>query len=290
MTRSVLASARAVGLGAMRALRDPRLLARLATPSAGDRERRYEDEATRLLGGAPRTVPIEALLAPDSQVVDQLSFLDDASTVLDLLLLKSLVARSAGRRYLEVGTFRGESAVAVATEASKVVTLSLSEAELVKRGGDQSWIAAHRTFSEGDPRIQHVSTDSRQFDIAKYRGWADVVFIDGDHSREAVEADTATFWPVRERVSGVMVWHDAFSSALEPRWEVLAGISAGLPRDALSGLVHVSNTLCVAWLPGAASLSSLERSYVPRIAFEVRVRVLPDWMSARQRAGHDERR
>jgi hypothetical protein len=268
--------------GAAVTVRDPRLLARLPRLRRGDaREQSIRTTVHSALGGPPRTVPIEVLLRPGPHRLPPLSLLDDASPILDLVLLQSLVARFSACRFFEVGTFRGESAAAVADIAEEVVTLSLPDDLIRQSAGDASVADAVRSFSEGHPRIRHLYGDSRSFDLTEFAGWADVIFIDGDHTRETVASDTRRWWPVRRTEQSIVVWHDGFVTPLSPRWEVLAGIADGLPPEYRGGLVHVSNTLCVAWLPDASELPSLPRSYVPRTAFSVEVALLPNWHSAR---------
>ncbi|HJU88190.1 MAG TPA: class I SAM-dependent methyltransferase, partial [Gemmatimonadaceae bacterium] len=199
-----LRAAAAILRGAMTAIRDPRKLARLTWTSPDERESDYEAEARRLIGGAPRSVPIERVMPLDSAQLDVFSFLDDTSTVLDLMLLRGLLARYERPRYLEIGTFRGESALAAASEGAEVVTISLPDEELRARGAHESWIEAHRTFSQGHPSIRHLHADSQSVDLGPFQNWADVLFIDGDHARLAVEHDTRRFWPVRARNSGVV--------------------------------------------------------------------------------------
>src|SRR5262245_56210995 len=116
-----LRSARAIIRGAMKAARNPRLLARLNALDASERrDQRYRDIVQKELGGPPRTVPIEALLAPTVRRVAPVSLLDDGAAITDLLLLMSLAARVPASRVFEVGTFRGESALAMAATAAEV--------------------------------------------------------------------------------------------------------------------------------------------------------------------------
>lgn len=266
-----LASCKAIARGAARAIRNPRELARLTVARPEELEHRYEAEARELFGELPRAVPIEAVIGHELGKLDTFSFLDDTSTVLDLLLLRGLVRRRPGCRYFEIGTFRGESAVAVADVASEVVTLSLPDDRLLSLGADRSFVAAHRVFSERNPKVQHIFGDSSTFDVTPFLDWADVLFIDGDHARRAVENDTRRFLQVVSRTTGVVVWHDAYLSALRPRWEVLAGIGAALNVDQRRALVHVANTLTVALLPAADALPTIELSYVPKTVFSVTV-------------------
>jgi predicted O-methyltransferase YrrM len=272
--KSLLAIARGAGT----AVRDPRILTRL--PNIVRKEaaaRRFEAEARAALGGLPRCVPVDRLLLPARNRLSCIAFLDDSSSVLDLLLLRSLASRFPGCRYLEIGTFRGESALAVADVCSRVVTLSLADETMLERQHDRSFVAAHRVFSSGHPRIEHLFGDSRVIDVSAYEAWADLLFVDGDHSYDGVANDTSRFWSVRRSDDSPVVWHDAFFSPLTPRWEVLAGILSALPAAYRSNLVHVSNTLCLAWLPDAAQLPTVERTYVPRIAFSVELNLCADF-------------
>jgi len=266
-----LASCKAIARGAALVMRNPRELVRLTIPLPEELDRRYETEARALFAELPRAVPIEAVIGHDLGKLETFSFLDDTSTVLDLLLLRGLVQRRPGSRYFEIGTFRGESAVAVADVASEVVTLSLSDDHMLALGADRSFVAAHRIFSDSNPKVRHLFADSRTFDVAPFLDWADVLFIDGDHARQAVENDTRRFLPIVRRERGVVVWHDAFLSPLRPRWEVLAGIGAALSPDQRKKLVHVANTLVVALIPAADTLPTINLSYVPTTVFSVAV-------------------
>lgn len=264
----------------MLAARRPQLLTRLPRIlSREEEECGWESEVKRSLGGVPRTVPIELLIEPSEARLPVVSFLDDASPIMDLILLRSLVARCPGASFFEVGTFRGESAAAVADLAGSVTTLSLPDDDLARLGVNKSFIAAHRVFSQEDPRIRHLMGDSRSIDLSEFARSVDVLFIDGDHRRDGVESDTRRFWSLRRNERSVVVWHDAFLTPLRPRWEVLAGIVAGLAPEFHSGLVHISNTLCVAWLPEAAELPTVPDSYVPRLAFTVNVGIRQGWQN-----------
>ena len=268
--------------GAAHALRNPRRLATLAAEPAGEREEAYQREATALFGGVPRSVPFEGFLNSRGDALSAFTFLDDTSTVADLLLLRALVSRYGARTMLEIGTFRGESALAVASAGANVVTLSLPDEVMLARNAEPSWVEAHRTQSAGHPNITHAFGDSAVLDTNPYREWADILFIDGDHSRGAIEVDTRRFWDTRSRRVGAVVWHDAFFSPLVPRWEVLAGIAAGVPAVYRSQIVHVSNTLCLAWLPDGDSMPSVSRSYVPRVVYSVNVAPVLGWTSSKQ--------
>jgi hypothetical protein len=107
----------------------------------------------------------------------------------------------------------------------------------------------HGFFSKDLPNVQHLYGNSATFDMASLGQPFDLIFIDGDHHYEAVRTDTRRVFEHLIHPRTIVVWHDAARQPGQPRWEVLAGILAGLPTEAGGQLVHVSNTLCAVYLP-----------------------------------------
>jgi Methyltransferase domain len=269
-----LASVLAVLRGAGLAVCHPTLLAQLPRIRARDRsERATEQAARKRFGGVPRTVAFEEVVPETEACLPSVALLSDGSEVPDYLLLQSLATRFRQARAFEIGTFRGEGALALAAGGAEVVTLAPSEAQMRSWGNPPDYIQTTRLLSLGHPHVRHLDGDSRSIDLRPYERWADVIFIDGSHEREAVASDTRRAWQLRRHDRAVVVWHDGFHGSVgQPRWEVLAGIADGLPPGAESHVVHVSNTMCLAWLPEAPRLAGIARSYVPRVTFELHVK------------------
>ncbi|RAK68350.1 class I SAM-dependent methyltransferase [Hymenobacter edaphi] len=223
-------------------------------------------------GGLPVT-PLRPLLPPAGDVLRPFAFGEGGSLPTDLLLLRALVRRAgAAARYFEIGTWRGESAAAVAEVAASVHTLNLSDEELRRLRLPEEYIALHGHFSRPLPNVTHLHGNSATFD---YRGLGpfDVVFIDGDHSYEAVREDTARVFRELLHPHSVVVWHDAARQPGVPRWEVLSGILDGLPAAVPGQLYAVGNTLCALYSPAPLPAAAPSRFAAPG-AFEVSVRPL----------------
>jgi len=120
--------------------------------------------------------------------------------------LRHLANAMNARACLEIGTYRGSSAVHLAIDSdASVVTIDLNPDaqrcvdELVVRFGlDIVPITANSGFVLQDPA-----------EAAKIRALApfDILYIDGDHTFNSAYGDYTTFWPL-VREGGVIVFDD----------------------------------------------------------------------------------
>ncbi len=269
-----------VGLRALRSLvREPALLNHILAADETSWRRRSLVHAARWPDltalGLPVT-PLAALLPSGGDTVEPFAFGGGGSLPTDLLLLRALVRRAGpDARYLEIGTWRGESAAAVAPVAATVATLNLSPEQLRALGLSETYIAQHGHFSRALPNVTHLLGDSATFDYASLPGGAfDVVFIDGDHRYAAVRTDTARVFAQLVGPRTVVVWHDAARQPGQPRWEVLTGILDGLPANLPGQLYAVSHSLCAIYLPEALAAAPAEALPPPGAGFRVTVEPL----------------
>ena len=192
-----------------------------------------------------QTVDIRALVPHFSEKIDHYTFLEGTSLDIDLALLKSLARQFEVCQYLELGAWRGESLANVAEVAAHCTSISLSDADLEKLGFDAEMIGMSRFFSKNLPNVTHIEHNTRHFDFKQLNETFDLIFVDADHSYEAVRADTKSVFPLLKNDNSIIVWHDYGYSTERVRSPVLAGILDGLPsNDARKYVYHVSNTLC----------------------------------------------
>jgi hypothetical protein len=223
--------------------------------------------------GLPVT-PLLDLLPLAGDTVAPFAFGGGGSLPTDLLLLRAFVRRAGPMaRYFEIGTWRGESAAAVAPLAAEVYTLNLSPEQLRALNLSETYIEQHGHFSRLLPNVKHLLGDSAAFDYeALPAAEFDVVFIDGDHRYAAVQTDTARVFAHLVGPQTVVVWHDAARQPGQPRWEVLAGILDGLPTSSPGHLYAVSHSLCAVYVPHALAAAAAEALPAPGAGFEVTVR------------------
>ena len=187
-------------------------------------------------------------LCPDFSVtVEPYSFLDGAATILDIALLNALAQKQPNCRYLEIGTWRGESVANVSRFADKCVSISLSAIEMRDGGLGEDFICAHRFFSEGLENVEHIGHNSHNFDYSSL-GKFDLIFVDGDHHPQSVKTDTENVFKLLKDENSIIVWHDYGAKVETINRGVLAGILEGCPPENKKHLYHVSNTLCAIFI------------------------------------------
>ncbi|MBC7447130.1 MAG: class I SAM-dependent methyltransferase [Hymenobacteraceae bacterium] len=260
-------------------MREPALLNYILAADETNWRRRGVTHSARWPGLTPTGLPVTplaGLLPKEGDTVEPFAFGGGGSLPTDLLLLRALVRRvGPAARYLEIGTWRGESAVAVAPLAASVATLNLSSEELRALGLSEAYIKQHGHFSLAFPNITHLFGDSATFDYAALPGGPyDVVFIDGDHHYAAVRTDTARVFAHLVGPHTAVVWHDASRQPGQPRWEVLAGILDGLPAELPGHLYAVSHSLCALYVPTPLPAMLADELPAPGTGFRVTVEPL----------------
>ena len=226
-------------------------------------------QAYGLEKGLP-TIDLLDLVPGLDETIDPFCFMNGSSRTVDLAFLKALARRFRGCRYLEIGTLRGESVANVAAVAKECVSISLSDEEILERGWGGRFVENNGLFLRNTPNVKRIGHDSLTFDFSSL-GKFDMVFVDGDHSYEAVRHDTQSAFSVLRDENSVIVWHDYGVEYDSPSWRVMAGIVDGTPEGERRRLYHVSNTLCAIYTRGNFATSVVEHPAVPNKVFSVRI-------------------
>ncbi len=128
------------------------------------------------------------------------------ANAVDLLFVAAMARHHRSRELFEIGTYLGRTTyhLTYASEGAVVTTVNLPPEADPKYGPYQ------QIYFRGRPRaeqIRQVWADSTMLDTTPYRGRMNFVFVDGDHSYEAVKADTRKAFEVLAP-GGIIVWHD----------------------------------------------------------------------------------
>jgi predicted O-methyltransferase YrrM len=204
------------------------------------------------------------------ETVEPYSFLEGNSLPIDLALLKALARNYDHCRYLEIGTWRGESAANVANVAEECISVDLSEEEMKQRRFSNQFIANIRFYSRGYRNISYIAHNSQTFDFSSL-GKFDMIFIDGDHSYESVKTDTQNAFKLLRDNNSVIVWHDYGATTERVMWSVLAGILDGCPEEKRGRLYHISNSLCAIYINGMFNTTFEMVPQIPNKSFTVKI-------------------
>ena len=200
------------------------------------------------------------------------AFLSGSSMATDFAFLQMLCRKYKIETYLEIGTWRGESAANVAPYVKEVFTLNLPDSTLRNMGQSSAYIDSHRFFSKDIQNVTHLFGDSATFDWQPYAQKCDLIFIDGDHATEAVERDTKTALGLRKSSDSILVWHDAKQDAEYPRYDVLLGIYKALPKELHKNVYLVKHGLCAVYIPDASAGQAIAINALPKRAFELHLK------------------
>ena len=218
-------------------------------------------------------IDISDLLGLVDETISPYSFLEGTSTPLDLALLKSLSKRFPGGDYFEIGTWRGESVVNVASTGMNCITFNLSDEQLVKRKASEKLIKLQGYYSKTNSAITHLHGDSRNYDFKSLNKKFDLIFVDGDHNYESVINDTSKIFGLLKDERSIIVWHDYGSTPEDIRWEVLHGILEGTPEQFRNNIYRVSNTLCAIFTRQQINSHFSEFPETPRHDFRIHIQI-----------------
>ncbi|MDD3877426.1 MAG: class I SAM-dependent methyltransferase [Bacteroidales bacterium] len=218
-------------------------------------------------------IKIEAIFPEFNESVSPYAFLDGSSLPIDLALLRALAKKYKVEDYLEIGTWRGESAANVAPHVRNCVSLNLSDEELIKMGQTQAYIDSHRFFSKKISNVKHIAAHSHSFEFESLGTRFDMVFVDGDHHYESVKKDTQTAFNIIKKDDSIIVWHDYAASPETVRYDVMLGILDGSPPEKRKRIFHISNTLCAVYLTEDFSSSFLTPYAKPDKYFEMEIKI-----------------
>ncbi len=201
------------------------------------------------------------------------SFADGGSLPTDLFLLKSLARKFYNCKYFEIGTWRGESAVNVASVAKECYSLNLSENEMEKLSLKKEYIEQIGMYSKNIKNITHIKGNSLNFDFSSLNKKFDLIFIDGEHHYDYVLNDTKKVFANLLHQNSIVVWHDYAFTPEEVRNQVLAGILDGTPKEFHKFLYHVEGTKSAIFIREKIKAKKLKSMPAPEYTYEVKLKI-----------------
>jgi len=218
-------------------------------------------------------VQINDLIPNFSGTLDVFTYLGGGSLPTDILLLKELSKQINECSYFEIGTWRGESIINVASVAKECYTLNLSKQEMLQLGLSEKYANLHSFFSNKTKNITQLYGNSLDFDFSALNKKFDLIFIDGNHTYKYIKNDTEKVFKHLTHENSIVVWHDYAYNPETIRPEVLSAILDGIPTKLKDNLYHVSNTMCAIYTNKKLKTSLFEYPVTPTKNFKTSIKI-----------------
>ncbi len=197
-----------------------------------------------------RTIDLGLLLSENRIIkLKELTFMPGGSGVLDYAFIKHIAEKYQCRKYLEIGTYIGES-INILTDTCECLYSITAPPD--SKYGMRNWCKKLEIpdFSNrliySDKIKQWFVEDSKQFDYSILPSDITLFFIDGNHSYDGVYWDTKNIFSIRNKDS-IVIWHD-FKKNSRYNSEVIYAVKDVLGED-FKNVYVTNNNMCGIFLP-----------------------------------------
>lgn len=179
----------------------------------------------------------------------ELTFMPGGSGILDYLFIKTVGEAIHAKRYLEIGTYIGESINVMTDVCEELISITapIDAPYSMKAFCESMGVPDYSDRLTYNSKIKHIYYDSKKYDFASLPKDIDLFFIDGDHSYEGVLSDTRNIFGIRNENS-VVIWHDFYFADGFENAEVINAVHDALGSE-FDNVYVTDKNMCGIYLP-----------------------------------------
>lgn len=198
-----------------------------------------------------RSINLGEFLQGVGEIKLKLTFGCWGSGPLDYAFIRAIAMKYKAKKYLEIGTYIGESLKAVADicEQCYSITASKDAPFAMTNICKASNYPDYTDRLADDSNVTHYYCDSQIFDWNQVPKDIDLYFIDGDHSYKGVYCDTKNVF-LHKTDDAIVVWHD-FKNANPSvtTSEVATAVKDAIGDSEFENVYCVDHNMCGVYLP-----------------------------------------
>ncbi len=228
--------------------------------------------ANQFKGHTIKKIDILDVVDRIDEEVSSYTYLDGTSRTMDIAFLKAVCRKYQKCNYLEIGSWRGESILNVASVVDRCTSISLSKEEMIEFGLSSSDAQALNFLSKELPNVTHIEANSQTYDFDQLNNKFDVIFIDGDHSYKGVKSDSINALKLLKDNDSVIIWHDCGFGMQDLRYESIVAIRDACSEEQFEHVYRVSNTMCAMYTKRALTPNNSGFETLPNKLFNVSIK------------------
>lgn len=198
-----------------------------------------------------RSINLGEFLQSVGKIKLQLAFGCWGSGPLDYAFIRALAMKYKAKKYLEIGTYIGESLKAVSDICKQCYSITAPKGAPYAMTNicKESNFPDYTDRLANDFNVTHFYCDSKMFDWNQVPKDIDLYFIDGDHSYRGVYCDTKNAFAHKPE-DAIVVWHDfknANPSVITS--EVATAVKDAIGDNEFENVYCVDHNMCGVYLP-----------------------------------------
>ena len=198
-----------------------------------------------------RTIDLGLFLGKKNQVIElkELTFMIGGSQVLDYAFLKKIADIFECKKYLEIGTYIGES-INILTDSCDVlysITAPLDASFSMAVWTKNLNMPDYSNRLVYSTKIKQFFANSEEFDYTVLPKDIDLFFIDANHEYEAVYSDTKNIFNIKHN-KAIVVWHDFRLSDRTYNASVVKAVADAIGEE-FRNVYVTNNNICGIYLP-----------------------------------------
>lgn len=189
--------------------------------------------------------------ANDTIHLKNICFMGWGSLILDYAFIRYIVKKYKLKKYIEIGSFIGESVENIYDLCDEIVSISLPDDceelnNLFKRKKTANFAGA---FLKEKNKLKRVLQDSMTVDFDKLNFKPNISFIDGLHTYEGVYSDTKNIIKISNMKESFIIWHDIKNNKSEYNSDVVKAVYDALGDKYFKNVYSFDLNMCGIYVP-----------------------------------------